>query len=71
MKILKKIFFFFFFEIGNFFFQIGKKSPKSHYERVRISAPEDTKKNPCVCLAKETIVFSHLLATTIIMINNN
>ena len=51
MKILKKKkkkknFFFFFFEIGKFFFKLGKKSPKSHWERGRISAPEDTKKNP-------------------------
>ena len=50
MKILKKIyiyFFYFFFEIRIFFFKLGKKSPKSHWERGRISAPEDTKKNPC------------------------
>ena len=47
MKILKKKIFFFFFEIGNyFFFKLGKKSPKSHWERGRISAPEDTKKIP-------------------------
>ena len=42
MKILKKnkkkkIFF---FEIGIFFFKLGKKSPKSHWERGRISAPD-------------------------------
>ena len=54
MKILKKekkknnnFLFFFYFEIGNFFSNWEKKSPKSHWERGRISAPEDTKKNPC------------------------
>ena len=31
---------------GIFFFKLGKKSPKSHWERGRISAPEDTKKIP-------------------------
>ena len=36
-----------------FFFKLGKKSPKSHWERGRISAPEETKKNPC-----NQIVFS-------------
>ena len=50
MKILKKKKkIFFFFEIGNFFFKLGKKSPKSYWERGRFSAPEDTKKNPCWC----------------------
>ena len=46
----KKNFFFFFFFFGDwdFFFKLGKKSPKSHWERGRISAPEDTKKNPCM-----------------------
>ena len=34
-------------KLGFFFFKLGKKSPKSHWERGRISAPEDTKKNPC------------------------
>ena len=34
------------FEIGIFFFKLGKKSPKSHWERGRTSAPEDTKKIP-------------------------
>ena len=37
----------FFLEIGIFFFKLGKKSPESHLERGRISAPEDTKKYPC------------------------
>ena len=37
----KKKIVFFFLRLG-----IGKKSPKSHWERGRISAPEDTKKNP-------------------------
>ena len=48
MKILKKKKknFFFFFLDWDFFFKLGKKSPKSHWERGRISAPEDTKKNP-------------------------
>ena len=56
MKILKKkkkkkIFFFFFFLDLGFFFKLGKKTPKSHWERSRISAPEDTKKNPwCSCV---------------------
>ena len=43
----KKNFFFFFFGDWDFFFKLGKKSPKSHWERGRNSAPEDTKKNPC------------------------
>ena len=38
----------FFLRLGIFFFKLGKKSPKSHWERGRISAPEDTKKNPCI-----------------------
>ena len=42
----KKFFFFFFLRLGIFFFELGKKSPKSHWERGRISAPEDTKKIP-------------------------
>ena len=50
MKIRKKkkkfFFFFFFWRLGYFFFKLGKKSPKSHWERGRISAPEETKKNP-------------------------
>ena len=45
MKILKKKIYIFFFEIGIFFFKLGKKSPKSHWERGRISAPEDKKKS--------------------------
>ena len=51
MKILKKkkfFFFFFFFEVGIFFSNWEKKSPESHWERGQISAPEDTKKNPCM-----------------------
>ena len=52
MKILKKkkkkkIIFFLDWDFF-FFFKLGKKSPKSHWERYRISAPEDTKKNPWV-----------------------
>ena len=37
--------------------EIGKKSPKSHWERGRISAPEDTKKNPwdITCMSPGTI----------------
>ena len=56
MKILKKkkkkknfffffFFFFFFLRLGIFFFKLEKKSPKSHWERGQISAPEDTKKS--------------------------
>ena len=46
MEILKKKkIFFFFLRLGIFFFKLGKKSPKSHWERARISAPEDTKKS--------------------------
>ena len=66
MKILKKkkkkkknfFFFVFFFEIGNFFFKLGKKSPKSHWERGRISAPEDTKKIPveAFCCALKSVL---------------
>ena len=32
--------------IGIFFSKLGKKSPKFHWEWVRISDPENTKKNP-------------------------
>ena len=51
MKILKKknfffFFFFFFLRLGIFFSNWEKKSPKSHWERERILAPEDTKKIP-------------------------
>ena len=51
MKILKKNkkkkkLFFFFLRLGIFFFKLGKKSPKSYWERGRISASEDTKKIP-------------------------
>ena len=55
-------FFFFFFEIGNFFFfKLGKKSHKSHWERGRISAPEDTKKNMLVSQMIEAAPFSQFL----------
>ena len=50
MKILKKkdkkMIIFFFGDL-DIFFKLGKKSPESHLERGRISAPEDTKKYPC------------------------
>ena len=49
MKIKKKKW------IGNFFFFfLGKKSHKSHWERGRISAAEDTKK-------KKSLIFSLFL----------
>ena len=65
----KKNFFFFFFEIGIFFFKLGKKSPKSHWERGRISAPEDTKKNPWFANNKgadQTGHQSNLISTVVI-----
>ena len=40
----KKIYFF--LKIGIFFFKIGKKAPKFHWEWGRISAPENTKNIP-------------------------
>ena len=33
-------------QLGIFFLKLGKKSPRFNRERGRISAPEDTKKNP-------------------------
>ena len=42
MRILKKKK----LRLGIFLFKLGKKSPKSHWQRGRISAPEDTKKIP-------------------------
>ena len=72
MKILKKkkkkkIFFFVFvfFEIGNFFFKLGKTSPKSHWERGRISAPEHTQKNPCPGTKSQTILTVLLIIQSI------
>ena len=50
----KKKNFFFFFEMGIFFFKLGKKSPKSHWER--ISAPEDTKKKPVYTNKKYSVM---------------
>ena len=36
----KKKKYIYFFEIGNFFFNLGKKSPKSHWERGRNRTPK-------------------------------
>ena len=63
MKILKKKKknFFFFLRLG-FFFQIGKKSPKSHCERGRISAPEDTKKKiPADCSCRNSLIWAYIV----------
>ena len=38
------------FKIG-IFFKLGKKSPKFHWEMVKNSALENTKKSPDACLA--------------------
>ena len=40
-------------QLGIFFPKLGKKSPRFYWERGRISAPEDTKKNPCMLILPE------------------
>ena len=49
----------FFLRLGNFFFKLGKKSPKSHWERGRISAPEaeDTNKIPAISIELSILYF--------------
>ena len=67
MKILKKKKIeigIFFFQIGkkvteiDFFFKLGKKSPKSHWERGRISTPEDNKKKSLSAYIKVRTIFA-------------
>ena len=51
--------------MGIFFFKLGKKSPKSHWER--ISAPEDTKKKPVYTNKKYSVMLWNDTRNSIIL----